>query len=182
MKTKNTFLFLVLSILTATFVSAASYMKLGDIKGEARDNAHDGWIEILSVNGLNNANQSATDRKSNPHQDLVLVRELDKSSTKLAEACTTGTNVGNVTISRGANTYVVKDATVASYSKKGNKETITLRYNEVTMKPIRLEVKGGANHNTTRSNKTQAVASPDSVSESTSKAADYNSSRSNNES
>ena len=75
---------------------AAAFMKLGDIKGEATDSKHKEWIIIES---MSSAISRTVDDKGKDAQrsrgdttlgDVVVVRELDKSSTKLAESTANG--------------------------------------------------------------------------------------------
>ena len=79
---------------SALTAEAAGYMKLGDIKGEATDNEHKEWIEVLSfaqsiVRGGGLTGQSRR-RGDVILDDIVCVKELDKSSPKLAESICTG--------------------------------------------------------------------------------------------
>ena len=81
----------------ATFSHAAAYMKLGDIEGEATDRDHREWINILSMSSpalsvyaeIGASGQCGVvlqGRGDTTLDDIVVVRELDKSSTKLQEA------------------------------------------------------------------------------------------------
>ena len=89
--------------------NAAAFMKLGDIKGEATDNEHKDWIIIESMSSPLFRAQAALDdtgqckvalrsRGDTTLGDVVVVRELDKSSTKLQEASCGGTGFDEVTI------------------------------------------------------------------------------------
>jgi len=88
------------------FVAAgetAAYVKFEGVAGEAQDKNHRDWINLLSfsqgqsapsalaVGGGGRAGRVVFD-------DLVLTKELDKSSPKLAEAVCTGENFPTVTI------------------------------------------------------------------------------------
>lgn len=177
MKTPRSLLFLLVSLIIGAAASGASYLKFDGVEGEAKDSAHEGWIDVLSVSGLD----AARTKGEVTTNDVVVVRELDKSSTKLAQSCATGTNLGNVSISSGDNTYELQNATVVSCVQKGTTQTLTLRSNSITILPNRIEMKAvaPANHNTTRTKNLAPAAATDAVSDSSSKTQDYNSSRSN---
>lgn len=76
--------------------AAAGYIKLGDIKGESTDDSHKDWINLVSVShGISRPlssgiSGSTRQRASATFGDIVVVKELDKSSTKLQEAIATG--------------------------------------------------------------------------------------------
>lgn len=179
MKAPKSLLILLASLLAGTVASGAVFLKFDGVEGESKESAHEGWIDVLSVSGL----ESARTKGETTLGDVVLVRELDKSSTKMAQSCATGTNLGGVSISSGDSTYELQNATVVSCVHKGSTETLTLRSSSITVRPNRIEMKAAAsaptNHNTTRSNKLAPAAAPETESSSTSKAQDYNSSRSN---
>lgn len=66
--------------------SGAAYLKLGDIKGEATDRGND--IDVLAWSwGM------VRQRGDTVLGDVVVVRELDKSSTKLMAAATSDTEI-----------------------------------------------------------------------------------------
>jgi len=143
----------------------AAFMKLGDIKGEATDNEHKDWIIIESMSspifrsipeGAKDAQRSRGDTTLG---DIVVVRELDKSSTKLQEGCANGTFYDEVEIHFTTQvknkqepylTYKLKDVIVTSYSFHGNAagdplptEEVTLGYTEVEWTYITLDPKTG---------------------------------------
>jgi type VI secretion system secreted protein Hcp len=68
-------------------------MKLGDIKGEATDQGHKDWILIESMSSPihRSVPEGAKDQqRTKGHTtlgDVVVVRQLDKSSTKLQDNC-----------------------------------------------------------------------------------------------
>ena len=74
-----------------------AYIKLGDIKGEATDDGHKDWILIESMSSpiFRSIAEGAKDSQRTKGQttlgDIVCVRQLDKSSTKLQEGCANGT-------------------------------------------------------------------------------------------
>ncbi|TWT57805.1 hypothetical protein KOR42_11720 [Thalassoglobus neptunius] len=142
-----------------------AFMKLGDIKGEATDDAHKDWIIIQSMSSpiFRSIAEGAKDAQRTKGQtslgDVVVVRELDKSSTKLQEACANGTFFDEVEIHFCTTvknkqepylTYKLKDVIVTSYSFHGNSagdplpsEEITLGYTEVEWTYITVDPKTG---------------------------------------
>ena len=141
------------------------FRSLGDIKGEATDNEHKDWIIIESMSsplfrsipeGAKDAQRSRGDTTLG---DVVVVRELDKSSTKLQEACANGTFYDEVEIHFTTQvknkqepylTYLLKDVIVTSYSFHGNAagdplptEEVTLGYTEVEWTYITVDPKTG---------------------------------------
>ena len=142
-----------------------AFMKLGDIKGEATDQAHKEWIIIDSMSApiYRSIAEGAKDQQRTKGEttlgDVVVVRQLDKSSTKLQEACANGTFYPEVEVhfcSTVKNkqepylTYKLKDVIVTSYSFHGNaagdplpSEELTLGYTEVEWTYITLDPKTG---------------------------------------
>lgn len=143
----------------------AAFMKLGDIKGEATDNEHKDWIIIESMSsplfrsipeGAKDAQRSRGDTTLG---DVVVVRQLDKSSTKLQESCANGTFYDEVEIHFTTQvknkqepylTYILKDVIITSYSFHGNAagdplptEEVTLGYTEVEWTYITVDPKTG---------------------------------------
>jgi type VI secretion system secreted protein Hcp len=81
------------------------FCKIDGIDGESTDSKHQKWIEVLSFsNGMSqpvSAVQSsvggATSARVNM-QDFSIVKQIDISSPKLAEACCTGKHFPKITI------------------------------------------------------------------------------------
>ena len=138
-----------------------AFVKLGDIKGQATDQDHKEWILIESMSApisrsipMNARDQQRT-QGSTSLGDVVLVRELDKSSTKLQEACANGTFFPEVEIHLCATvknrqdpylTYKLKNVIVTSYSFHGNAsgsplptEQVSLGFTEVEWNYIILD-------------------------------------------
>lgn len=149
---------------------AAAFIKIGDIKGEATDNEHKDWIIIESMSSpLFRSVQLDTttgQRATDPLRigDISCVKELDKSSPKLAESVANGTFYDEVeihfarTVDDGGGTgppreepyltYKLKDVIITSYSFHGNAagdplptEEVTLGYTEVEWTYIVLDPK-----------------------------------------
>ena len=142
-----------------------AFVKLGDIKGQATDADHKDWILIESMSAPisrsipANARDQQRTQGSTSLGDVVLVRELDKSSTKLAEACANGTFFPEVQIDLCATvgnkqepylTYKMKNCIVTSYSFHGNAsgsplptEQVSLGYTEIEWTYIVLNPETG---------------------------------------
>ena len=142
-----------------------AFMKLGDIKGEATDTDHKDWILIESMSSpiYRSLPQGAKDMQRSRGEtslgDIVTVRQLDKSSTKLQEACATGTFFSDVeihlctTIKNKQEPYLkykLKDVIVTSYSFHGTasadpqpSEEISLSYTEVEWTYVVIDPKTG---------------------------------------
>lgn len=110
---------------------APAFMKLGDIKGEASETDHKDWVIIQSMSQPLFQSGGSVD-----FGDIVLTKELDKSSPKLAEAIANGTNIPEATIvftrSVGETQepylqYKLTDVQITSYSFMSDPETEALR-------------------------------------------------------
>lgn len=125
-----------------------AYMKLGDIKGEATDTDHKEWIliESMSAGIFRSVPQGAKDQQRTKGDttlgDVVVSRQLDKSSTKLQESCANGTFFKEVEIHFCTTvknkqepylTYKLSDVIVSSYSVHGNASGSPLPSEQVTM-------------------------------------------------
>ena len=125
-----------------------AYVKIGDIKGESTDQDHKDWIfiEAMSSPIHRSIPEGATDmqrtRGTTSLGDISFVRELDKSSPKLSEACANGTFYPEVevhfctTIKNKQQTYLsykLKNVIVTSYSFHGNKTGNPLPTEDVTV-------------------------------------------------
>jgi type VI secretion system secreted protein Hcp len=74
---------------------SSGYVKFDGIDGEATDSEHQKWSEIVSTSWrLHQADSEATgsarERGVVIFDDLVIVKQVDKASPKLSEACATG--------------------------------------------------------------------------------------------
>lgn len=125
---------------------AAAYLKLGDIKGEATDSEHKDWIDVLSFEqSMRKSGEGATgatrQRGDVIMDDIVVVKELDKSSPKLAESIAMGTVIPKVEfeLTSSAGTYYKYELTnvmVTSYSVSGTAderptEQVSLNFEEI---------------------------------------------------
>ena len=125
-----------------------AFMKLGDIKGESTDTDHKEWILIESMSSplFRSVPSGAKDQQRTKGDttlgDIVCVRQLDKSSTKLQEACANGTFFKEVEIHFCTTvknkqepylTYKLSDVIVSSYSIQANSSGSPLPSEEITM-------------------------------------------------
>jgi type VI secretion system secreted protein Hcp len=143
----------------------AAFMQMKGIDGESTDKQHDKWIMIESLSSA--IHRSITDgardmervRGRTTCADVVIVRQLDKSSTKLEEACANGSFYDQVEIHFCTTVqdknepylkYTLHDAIVTSYSFHGNaesqprpSESITLGYTKVEWEYVEIDPKTG---------------------------------------
>jgi type VI secretion system secreted protein Hcp len=111
------------------------FLKLGDIKGESKDSAHAGEIDVLSWSwgvsqtGSMSAGGGGGAGKAN-FNDLSFMHSLDKSSPVLMKACATGEHIKDgVLVSRkagkGQQEYLIvkmTDILVTSVQPSGSSE------------------------------------------------------------
>ena len=143
----------------------AAFMQMKGIEGEATDKGHDKWILIESMSSA--IHRSVTDgardmervRGRTTTADVVVVRQLDKSSTKLMEACANGTFYSEVEIHFCTTVqdkqepylkYKLHDVIVTSYGFHGNadsqprpSEEVTLGYTKVEWEYVQINAKTG---------------------------------------
>ncbi len=130
-----------------------AYVKLGDIKGEATEADHKDWIIIESMSaGVSRsippgAKDHQRARGETSLSDVSVVRQLDKSSTKLQEACANGTLFPEVEVHFCTTVknkqepylkYLLKNVIVNGYGFSGNSsgdplptESVSLTFTEV---------------------------------------------------
>lgn len=82
-----------------------SYMQIDGLKGDATDSAHKDWIEIHSFNHTITQPASATAASSGggtyaraQHGDFEITKEIDLSSPKLYEMCSSGKAIKKIVI------------------------------------------------------------------------------------
>lgn len=143
----------------------AAFMKLGDIKGEATDSNHKEWIIIEAMSSPifrsipEGAKDSQRSRGDTTLGDIVVVRQLDKSSVKLQESCANGTyfDVVEITFTSQIGNeqipylkYKLSNVIISSYSFHGNaagdplpSEETTFGYSKVEWTYILLDPKTG---------------------------------------
>lgn len=143
----------------------AAYMKADPIKGQISDANHKEWIEIGSMSApiYRSIPMGAKDTQRTQGDttlgDVVVSRNLDKSSVKLQEACANGTFLKEVEIhfcTQVNNTqepvlvYILKNVIITSYSIHANEkgdpnasEQLTLAYTEVEWNYTLVHVETG---------------------------------------
>lgn len=125
------------------------FLNVDGIPGESLDTKHDEWIDVISFShGISQPTSTLTTRTTgrSTHQDFVVIKELDKSSPKLALACCNGSHITQVIIevcradtSDKYMRYTLTDVIVASISQNGSSqsedarpvEEISLRYGRI---------------------------------------------------
>lgn len=130
-----------------------AFLKLGDIKGESKVEAHEDWIGIISYqHGLQmpvSARASVSGRTAGDVviQDFIVTKVIDRSSPGLALACCQATMFPEATIELFANStekvaymaYKLSDVVVTSVQPAGSAladgsmpiETISLNFNKI---------------------------------------------------
>ena len=115
---------------------AAIYVKFDGIDGESRAPEHNGWIDVLSFSQGQYIKESSSgasvDGVSSVFEEIILRKELDKASPRLAEAVCLGKIFPNVYIhvTRGLSdgtkityyTYELKNAMITRYRIGGSAE------------------------------------------------------------
>ncbi len=142
-----------------------AFVKLGDIEGEASDTDHQKWIIIDSMSSPihrsipEGAKDQQRTRGETTLGDIVVVRQLDKSSTKLQEACANGTFYPEVEVHFCTTVkdkqepylkYKLSNVIVTSYGIHANaagdpqpSEEVTLGYTEVEWTYVVLDPNTG---------------------------------------
>ena len=133
--------------------ASSMYMQITGIDGESTDKDHKDWIEVLSFSmGMADPGGGATGatrrRGDVVIEDIVLVKELDKSSPKLMEKCAMGAVIPSLVLEVcGSATdasftyykYELENVMVTSFYCGGSTEegvpveTFTLNYEEITV-------------------------------------------------
>jgi len=126
----------------------AAYVKFDGIDGESQDKDHKNWSDILSfaqpIHQPGGAKTGATRRRGDVVlEDIVVVKELDKASPKLAEAVCKGkvfpkvdlqvtasyTDAGRVTYYA----YELKNVMVTSYNVSGSGQSDEMPVEELSL-------------------------------------------------
>jgi len=123
---------------------AAAYIKFDGVDGEATDAKHKEWIEVLSFSQSIHRGDSGSSVRTTASvvfEDIVLTKELDKSSPKLAESVATGKVIPKVEfeLTSSAGTYYKYELTnvmVTSYSVSGTAddrpiEQVSLNFEQI---------------------------------------------------
>jgi type VI secretion system secreted protein Hcp len=138
-------------ILAPAATAAAAYIKFDGVDGEAQDRDHRSWSDLISFSqGQLVPTAAATNRAAGRvvFEDIVIAKELDKASPKLAEAVAKGKVFPTVVIhwarvvaggtAQTYYTYELKNVQVTSYSIGGSAqsepvptETLSLNFEEI---------------------------------------------------
>jgi len=142
------------------------FLKVDGVDGECTDDKHQKWIEVLSYS--HGVSQPASGSSSSgggrsaercDHQDLSVVKTLDKTSPKLALYCCNGTHIPMIKLElcrAGGDKqkymeYVLNDVIVSSYRPGGVSqggetlpiEEVAFNYGKVTWNYIETDHKTG---------------------------------------
>lgn len=149
------------------------YLKIKDIPGESDDAsipltglawdapAEVGRFTVYPVQ-RDAASSMAGAREAAPetaggrrmHMPLTIVKEVDKASPKLMEACTKGTHLGDIEVwsrdgGRGTLRYTLQDAIISSYAISGPSESssrpiesVSFAYAQIKLGPAAPAVTG----------------------------------------
>src|SRR4051812_44008504 len=131
-----------------------AFIKLGDIKGEATDEGHKEWVLLESMSSAISRSIPAGAKNNQRTKgetslgDIVCVRQLDKSSVKIVEACANGTFYPEVEIhfcSQVGNKqepylkYKLYNVILSSYGFHGNSAGSPIPSEEVTLGFTKIE-------------------------------------------
>jgi len=132
-------------------VYGAAYIKFDGVDGEATDKDHRGWSDLLSLSEsstIPNDSVSTSSRGEVVLEDIVVVKELDKSSPKLAESIIMGKVFPKVLINLCSEdesdcylSYELVNVMITSYSISGSEnqipvEEISLSFEKMLRSPI----------------------------------------------
>ena len=119
------------SIFLATEANGAIYMKIEGLDGEAIEDNHKNWIDILSLS--DSSNSKSVNGEGDLPKEIILVKELDKSSPKLAESLLKGKVLPKVWLdfcprekSTCFDTFELINVVFTSYSINGSSDQIPI--------------------------------------------------------
>ena len=135
---------------------AAAFLKFDGVDGESKDANHDKWIDVLSFSQTITREESsagaARQRADVVFGDVVVVKELDKSSPKLAESMFMGKVFPKVEIHVASNVgtyfaYELTNVMVTSYSISGDAddrptEEVAFNFEEIKMIYTEMDSEG----------------------------------------
>ena len=135
---------LITSIFSINDVYGAGYIKFDGVDGETQDKDHKGWSDLLSFTESSNIRDDSTSNRNQYEVlDIVIVKELDKSSPKLAESIAMGKVFPKVEIHLISNeghffAYELTNVMITNYSISGSEkniptEEISLNYEKITL-------------------------------------------------
>ena len=143
----------------------AAFLKLDGVPGEATDKGHKDWVIIQSMSASihrsipSGAKDQQRTKGETTIADVQVVRQLDKSSTKLQEACAAGKFFKEVeihfctTVKDAQEPYLkykLYDVIISSYSCHGDasgnplpSEQVSLSYSKVDWTYVLVDPKTG---------------------------------------
>ena len=131
---------LTMAIALPNNADAAAYIKFDGIDGESKDDKHDKWIDVLSIDwGIHKpgSGTGATRRRGDVIvEDLRFGKSLEKSTPKLMESCLTGKVIPKVEIEL---TKLVGDAAAGN-----QREVVYYRYELTNVLVTSYSVSGGS--------------------------------------
>jgi type VI secretion system secreted protein Hcp len=137
---------------TSVDSSSKIFLDIVGVDGESTDDSHEGWIDILSFTMSmakpSSGSTTTRSRSSIVIEDIIIVKELDKSSPKLMEKCAKGQVITElviefckeiddslVTIYR----YELSNVLITSFICKGSSfeevpvEELSINFEEITV-------------------------------------------------
>jgi type VI secretion system secreted protein Hcp len=167
LKIKLTLTLIAACAIALTFIGsfeeaeAAAYLKFDGVDGEATDQDHKDWINLLSfshsITRDDTSSGSTRTRASATLGDVVVVKELDKSSPKIAESALVGKTFPKIEfhLTSSAGTYLqyeLKNVMVTSYSISGDAddrptEEISLNFEEIKVTYTEMDSQGNKKGN-----------------------------------
>jgi len=127
---------------------AAAYLKFDGVDGEATDAKHKEWIDVLSFSQTitretSDSSGATRTRSSATMGDIVVVKELDKSSPKLAESILMGKVFPTVKFQLASSagtyfTYELKNVMVTSYSISGDADQVPMEEFSLNFEEIKV--------------------------------------------
>ncbi len=132
---------------TVDSANAAAYMKFDGVDGEAVDKDHQSWSDLVSFQHSITRGDPGSDttrqRASATLGDVVVVKELDKASPKLAESILSGKVFPKVELHLASSagtyfTYELKNVMVTSYSISGGADDIPMEEFSLNFEEIKV--------------------------------------------
>ena len=130
---------------------AAAFIKFDGVDGEATDKDHKDWINLLSfqqtISRESSTSGSSRARSSAVFEDIVLTKQLDKSSPKIQEAIATGKVYPSVEFELAADyggsravylKYELKNVMVTSYSISGSADEVPIEQISLNFEEIKV--------------------------------------------
>lgn len=127
------------------------FLYINGLPGESTDDEHEGWIEVLSYShGISQSAAISRIAGRSEHQSFTVVKQLDKTSPKLALYCCSGTHIPEVILELCYATgdrlrfmeYTLSDVIVNSVNPSGSVESgVALPLEEVSFNYGRIEWK-----------------------------------------